>query len=105
MKKIITIMLSLIVAAILIVGVVLSIPPKTVDFRGIIVDIQQENDLLIFTLDGGNDTVYTVIADEKTVVKIHDSNTEISLVELSLDNCIQGNYKKDNYSSKLILLY
>ncbi len=105
MKRIIKAVFFTVVFAIIIVGIFLSIPPKTVDFRGEIVDIQQDNNMLVFTLNGGNDTVYTVIADEKTTVKNQDGNAEIPLQELSLGNCIQGNYKKEKYSSKLIFLY
>lgn len=95
MKKVITVIGCLFLAAILVVGILLSVPPKTLDFRGTVTEITVADHTVTFHIRQSSEVSYTVVADSKTRVRrCHKEDPEIALEEIGVGHTIEGNYRK-----------
>ena len=109
MKKRLHFAAFLSLSAIIILGIYISLTPETVDFRGEIVQIENTDKYVIYTLEGIDQTTYTVLADERTNLQYcHAEDGEISLGDIEIGDTIQGNYKtwfsEENYAKEMEVL-
>ncbi len=109
LKKKIAVCSILFLSAIIILGIYISLPPATVDFRGEIVQIENTDKYVIYTLEGIDQTTYTVLADERTNLQYwYAEDGEVSLGDIKIGDTIQGNYKtwfsEENYAKEMEVL-
>ncbi|MBQ2923618.1 MAG: hypothetical protein IJE60_11145 [Tyzzerella sp.] len=94
MKKAITIIGCLLIAVIIIVGVIIFIPPKTLDFRGTVTEIDIDDSKTTFHIEQSGGISYTVVADEKTkVMPCHEDDPDVTLNDIKVGNTIDGDYR------------
>ena len=81
------------VVIILVIGVVLSIPPKTLDFRGEVVEVTVEENIYTFRIVYVTSS-YVVVADARTKV-YRESNPKntVSLQDIQVGDTIEGDYR------------
>lgn len=100
MKKVITIIGCLLIAIVIVVGIIISIPPKTLDFRGTVTEIDIIDSKTTFHIEQSAGMSYIVVADNKTKVKpCHADDPDIFLEEIKVGDTIEGDYRwrsKDN---------
>lgn len=101
MKKALKIIGFSCVAVIIIIGLCMAIPPKTLDFRGSVTEIEVlDNETVFHISDLSIGTYYIVVADDNTNIKrCHKDDPQISLSEIKIGDTIEGNYRwfaKDN---------
>ena len=95
MKKAITIIGCMLIAVIIVVGIIISIPPKTLDFRGTVTEIKTADSKTIFHIEQSSDISYIVVADNKTKVRhCHKDDPKIVLEDIQIGYTIEGNYRK-----------
>lgn len=95
MKKVIAIIGGLLIAVIIVAGIILSIPPKTLDFRGTVTQIDIADNKITFHIKQSPEISYTVVADSKTIVRhCHKDDPEIVLKDIQVGHTIEGNYRK-----------
>ena len=95
MKKAITIIGCLLFAVIIIVGVIIFIPPKTLDFRGTVTEIDIDDSKTTFHIEQSGGISYRVVADSKTKVRpCHKSDPDVALEDIQIGYTIEGNYRK-----------
>lgn len=110
MKKAITIIGCLLIAVIIIIGVIISIPPKTLDFCGTVTEIETADSKTIFHIEQSSDIsyIYIVVADNKTKVRhCHKDDPEIILEDIQVGHTIEGDYRKftKNNEAKFITVW
>ena len=94
MKKSIKIIGCLLITVIIVVGIIISIPPKTLDFRGKVTEIKINDGKTTFHIEQSSDISYIVVADKKTKVNhCHKDDPKISLEEIQVGNTIEGDYR------------
>jgi hypothetical protein len=97
MKKALKIICVCCVALAVIVGICLSLPSKTLDFRGEVTSIETAGDGTVFhiSLSGSSfEATYNVTADSKTKVRYcHKDDGDISLEEIEVGDVIEGDYR------------
>ena len=78
---------------VLVVGVWLSVPPRMLDFRGVVTDIEQADGRIVYHIEYiGN--AETVVADAKTAIYcIEDKNDGISAQMVQVGDTIEGDYR------------
>lgn len=97
MNKALTIIGCLLIAVVIVVGIIISIPPKTLDFCGTVTEIETANSKTIFHIEQSSDIniSYIVIADNKTKVRhCHKDDPKITLEEIQVGHTIEGDYRK-----------
>ncbi|MBQ3004686.1 MAG: hypothetical protein IJD88_02025 [Clostridia bacterium] len=108
MKKILTIIGCLLIAVIIVVGIIISIPPKTLDFRGTVTEIKTADSKTIFHIEQSSDISYIVVADNKTKVRhCHKDDPKIVLEDIQVGHTIEGDYRKftKNNEAKFITVW
>lgn len=108
MKKILKITGCILIAVIIVVGIIISIPPKTLDFRGTVTEIEIDDSKTIFHIEQSSDISYTVVADNKTKVRhCHKEDPKITLEEIQVGHTIEGDYRKltKNNEAKFITVW
>lgn len=108
MKKILTIIGCLLIAVIIVVGIIISIPPKTLDFRGTVTEIKTADSKTIFHIEQSSDISYIVVADNKTKVRYcHKDDPKIVLEDIQVGHTIEGDYRKftKNNEAKFITVW
>lgn len=108
MKKVITIIGYLLIAVVIVVGVIISIPPKTLDFRGTVTEIDIDDSKTIFHIEQSSNISYIVVADNKTKVRhCHKDDPEIVLEDIQVGHTIEGDYWKftKNNEAKFITVW
>ena len=86
------------IAAIIFAGIYLSIPSKTLDFRGTVTDIQTTGHEIIFQISAPSiGTSYVVIADHQTNVSpCHKDDPKIDLADIKVGDSIEGDYRRSS---------
>lgn len=101
MKKILTIIGCLLIAVIIAVGIIISIPPKTLDFRGTVTEIETADSKTTFHIEQSAGMSYIVVADDKTKVRhCHKDDPKITLEEIQVGHTIEGDYRKFTKSNE-----
>lgn len=91
MKKIAGLIL---IAVIIIIGIYISIPPKTLDFRGTVTEIEVLDDKTTFHIEQTIGTAYIIAADNKTKVSYcHEDDPAITLKDIKVGDTIEGDYR------------
>lgn len=94
MKKSITIMGCLLILIVIIVSIIILIPPKTLDFRGTVIEINVVGNKTMFHIEQAADMSYVVVADNKTKVRhCHRDDPEIVLENIKVGHTIEGDYR------------
>ena len=95
MKKAIKIIGLCCVAIIIIVGVCMAIPSKTLDFRGTVTAIEKSDNETTFKISSQSaGSSYIVVADNKTKVEhCHADDPAINLADIEIGDTIEGNYR------------
>ena len=100
MKKAIKIIGLCCVAVIIVIGICMTIPPKTLDFRGTVTDIEIVDNNTIIHLST-TETSYTVIANDRTKVSYCcEDDPDIDLSDIKIGDTIEGNYRWLSKSNK-----
>lgn len=95
MKKAVKIIGLCCVAVILVVGIRLSIPSRTLDFRGAVTDIETVGDEILFHLSSSTGATYLVAADSKTDVSpCHRDDPGVTLADIDIGDTIEGDYRR-----------
>lgn len=108
MKKVITIIGCLLIAVVTVVGIIVSIPPKTLDFRGTVTEIDIADRKTTFHIEQSAGMSYIVVADNKTKVRhCHKDDPEIVLEDIQVGHTIEGDYRKfaKNNEAKFITVW
>lgn len=93
MKKSIKIIGLCCVAVIIVIGICMAIPPKTLDFRGTVTEIEIVEKNIVFHISTA-ETSYTVIANDKTNVSYCcNDDPDIDLSNIKVGDAIEGNYR------------
>ena len=83
-----------VVGFIIVIGIQYAIPPKTLDFRGTVSEIINEDDITVFKISLPSEISYTVVADKKTKVShCHKDDPAIGLEDIKLGDTIEGDYR------------
>lgn len=100
MKKSIKIIGLCCVAVIIVIGICMAIPSKTLDFRGTVTKIEiVDNDTIIHL--STTDTSYTVVANNKTNVSYCcKDDPDVDLSDIKVGDVIEGNYRWLSKSNK-----
>lgn len=94
MKKVMKIIGLMSLSLIIVIGIYLSITPKTLDFRGTVVEITVLENKTTFYIEQPTGASYTVVADNKTKVELcHKDDPSINLNDIKVGNTIEGDYK------------
>lgn len=94
MKKALKIIGLILIAVIVIIGIYIYIPPKTLDFRGTVTEIEVLDNKTTFHIEQTTGASYIVVADGKTKVShCHEDDPDISLVEIVVGDKIEGDYR------------
>lgn len=90
------------VAVVLVQGIVLSIPSKTVDFSGEVTEITADGDTYTLRIAEGSIATYVVVADART--KVYDGDSRVSLDAIQIGDHVSGNYRlwTKNHTAKTI---
>ena len=108
MKKAIKIIGLCCVAIIIIVGVCMAIPSKTLDFRGAVTEIEIVDNDTVFHISATG-TSYTVVANNKTNVSYCcNDDPDIALSDIKVGDTIEGNYRwlsKNNMAKFITVEY
>ena len=100
MKKTIKIIGLCCVAVIIVICVCMTIPSKTLDFRGTVTDIEIVDNNTIIHLST-TETSYTVIANDRTKVSYCcEDDPDIDLSDIKIGDTIEGNYRWLSKSNK-----
>ena len=108
MKKAMKIIGLCCVATIIFVGIYLSIPSKTLDFRGTITDIETTDTGFVFQLSSSIGATYIVIADHQTdVLPCHQDDPGIELADIRVGDRIEGDYRRlsNDFKAKFITVW
>ena len=93
---------------IIITGICISIPPKTLDFRGTVTKIENVDDHTVFYVSS-TEVSYTVMASNKTNVSYCcDDDPDINLSDIKVGDTIEGNYRllsKNNRAKFITVKY
>ena len=92
------------VAIILVVGICMAIPPKTLDFRGTVTKIESADNNTILHIST-TEASYTVVANNKTNVSYCcKDDPDIDLSDIKIGDDIEGNYRwlSKNNTAKFI---
>ena len=104
MKKAIKIIGLCCIAIIIIVGIRVAIPSKTLDFWGTVTEIEiLDNDTVFYI--SATETSYTVVANNKTNVSYCcNDDPDIALSDIKVGDTISGNYRwlSKNNTAKFI---
>ena len=93
------------ITAVLLVGVFLSIPPRTVDFRGTVTEIV-EGDAYTFHIAYVNGSSYLVIADSETKIYCESDKKELlSPGDIRIGDTIEGDFYRDSEEAKFIRIW
>ena len=93
MKKTLKIIGICAIALLIIIGIYLSLPSKTLDFRGEVTSIEKVGDSTVFHISLSG-TSYDVTADSKTKVKYcHKDDGDIELEDIKTGDTIEGDYR------------
>ena len=108
MKKTIKIIGICCLAILIGIGVYVTLPSKTLDFRGTITEIETDDNDTIFYISTA-ETTYTVVANNKTKVSYcHKDDPDIYLRDLKVGDNIEGNYRwlsKNNVAKFITVEY
>ena len=109
MKKAIKIIGICCVAAVIIVGIYMFIPSKTLDFRGTVTEIETtEHETIFHIADSSIGTSYTVVAENKTDVSpCHKDDPEVDLADIKVGDVIEGDYRwlSNDHKAKFITVW
>ena len=96
MKKVITIASICLIAILLIGGLFYFKPSKTLDFRGVVTEIKNNNNTYTFYIEQPSlSAKYTVIAEKNISVKpCHKNDPPVSITDIKVGDTIEGDYKK-----------
>ena len=107
MKKAVKIIGLCFVTALIILGIRMAIPPKTLDFRGTVTEIEAAEHGVVFHVSLF-DASYTVLANSKTKVSYCcDEDPEMSLSDIKVGDKIEGDYRlfSKNTAKKITVEY
>ena len=108
MKKAIKILGLCCVAVIIVIGIRMAIPSKTLDFSGAVTEIEIVDNDTVFHIST-TETSFTVVADNKTNVSYCCKNDpDIVLSDIKVGDTIQGNYRwlsKNNMAKFITVEY
>ena len=93
MKKTIKIIGLCCIAVIIVIGICMMMPSKTLDFRGTVTKIEiVDNDTIIHL--STTDTSYTVVANNKTNISYCcKDDPDVALSDIKVGDVIEGNYR------------
>ena len=95
MKKVLSVAGVCCLLIIIVVGIYLSIPPKTVDFRGVVYEIENVDGYTTLYLENAVGAKYAVKTDIKTTVSYCcDDDPAIELTEISVGDSVDGDYRR-----------
>ncbi len=96
MKKAITTISICLIAILLIGGLFYFKPSKTLDFRGTVTKIENNDDTYTFYIEQPSLSVkHTVIADNDISIKpCHKNDPPVSITDIKVGDTIEGDYKK-----------
>ena len=102
MKKAIKIIALFLLAAIIIVLIYYISSPRTLDFRGTVMEIEVVDELKVFHISIESTSIsYIVIADSKTKVShCHKDDPQIDLADIKVGDTIEGDYRKASGEQK-----
>ena len=96
-------------AMILFVGIYLFTAPKTLDFRGIVTEIEtMDHETVFHVSDSSIGTSYLVVADRGTDISpCHKEDPEIDLADIKIGDIIEGDYRwlSKNNKAKFITVW
>lgn len=93
MKKAIKIIGLYCVAVIIVIGICVAIPSKTLDFRGTVTEIEIVENNTVFHIST-TETSYTVVANNKTNISYCcKDDPDIDLSDIKVGDAIEGNYR------------
>lgn len=108
MKKAIKIAGLCCLAILIGVSLYVTLPPKTLDFRGTINEIETVDNDTVFHISTA-ETTYIVVANHQTKVSYcHEDDPDISLKDLKVGHSIEGNYRwlsKNNVAKFITVEY
>ena len=95
MKKVLTAIGCFCAAAIILIGVCEFIPPKTLDFRGTVTDIERTGHETVFHLSMPSiGSSCTVVADDRTAVSpCHSDDPGMTLADIRVGDRIEGDFR------------
>ena len=83
--------------------------PKTLDFRGTVMEVEVVDELKVFHISIESTSIsYIVVADSKTKVShCHKDDPEIDLNGIKVGDTIEGNYRRqsDDKKAKFITVW
>lgn len=93
MKKAIKIIGLCCVAVIIVIGICMAIPSKTLDFRGTVTEIEIIESDTVFHIST-TETSYMVVANNKTNISYCcKDDPDIDLSDIKVGDSIEGNYR------------
>lgn len=93
MKKSIKIIGLCCVAVIIVIGICMTIPSKTLDFRGTVTEIEIIENDTVFHIST-TETSYMVVANNKTNISYCcKDDPDIDLSDIKVGDAIEGNYR------------
>ncbi len=108
MKKTIKIISLCCLAILLIFGIFMTIPSKTVDFRGTVTKIETTDNNTVFNIST-TEASYIIMANNKTkVTYCCKDDPNIDLSDIKIGDNIEGNYRwlsKDNIAKFITVEY
>lgn len=108
MKKAIKIIGLCCVAVIIVIGICVAIPSKTLDFRGMVTEIEIVENNTVFHISIA-EASYTVVANDKTNVSYCcKDDPDIDLSDIKIGDAIEGNYRwlsKNNIAKFITVEY
>ncbi len=108
MKKAIKIIGLCCVAVIIVIGICVAIPSKTLDFRGMVTEIEIVEKNTVFHISIA-EASYTVVANDKTNVSYCcKDDPDIDLSDIKIGDAIEGNYRwlsKNNIAKFITVQY
>lgn len=94
MKKSVKIIGLCLSAILIVVGIYAALPPKTLDFRGTVTEIENADGNTVFHLSA-NKAAYTVVANNKTdIAYCCKDDPAIDLSEIKVGDTVEGNYRR-----------
>ena len=100
---------AIIFTGIIFLGIYFGICPRSIDFKGTIVNIENTNDYIMLRIHQNESSEYTVLADVHTDVYYCHHEEDIYLGELDIGDEIQGSYKKcfseNHYAESIMVKY
>ena len=93
MSKTIKIMILCLIPFIIIIGICIATPSKTLDFRGVVTEIEIVDNNTFFHISL-LEASYTVVANDKTKVSYCcKDDPDIDLSDIKVGDTIEGNYR------------